>query len=60
MEQNSPGGGHLLGQRNATAFPLPLRAIAPQPQPPFSAEFRGSCAAAFSLCPLMLQKWAVR
>jgi hypothetical protein len=28
-------------------------------QAPFSAEFRDSCAAAFSLCPLMLQKWAV-
>jgi hypothetical protein len=26
----------------------------------FSAEFRDSCAAAFSFCPLMRQKWAVR
>jgi hypothetical protein len=31
-----------------------------QAEAPFSAEFRDSCAAAFSLCPLMRQKWAVR
>ena len=31
-----------------------------QAEAPFSAEFRDSCASAFSLCPLMRQKWAVR
>jgi hypothetical protein len=56
------GGVHLLGQGNVPprVFRYRPRATAPQPQAPFSAEFGGFRSAAFSLCPLMLQKWAVR
>jgi hypothetical protein len=38
---------------------FPVNAVQ-QAEAPFSAEFRDSWAAAFSFCPLMRPKWAVR